>query len=172
MTPKRQILGHPFYEPERHLPEIHRRFSVQRQVILEGVHKLMPQDVIGLSVNAGKWHHDPFPNGLGKTARAGADGAFRYIRLLKIRIVGIENDRLLFLELVNEDLGMPIIPSLKHPGRILHRSLRFRIVVDLEVFGLQNLKVEIVVLHLISTEVLGVGRHYDQECPDGCRQHP
>ncbi len=46
------------------------------------------------------------------------------------------------------------VRALRHAGRVPGRLTFFRVVVDLEMFGIQNLPLEVVVLDLILTEVV------------------
>ena len=59
-----------------------------------------------------------------------------------------------------------MVPPLRHPGGGLRGDTLARVVVDIEVLGLQHLEVEGFVLHLIAAEVLGFGRRREGQPPE------
>ena len=57
------------------------------------------------------------------------------------------------LELVAQHPGQPGVGDLRHPRDVQRRRPLLRIVVDIEVLGLDDPKVEAAVLHLVASEV-------------------
>ena len=76
------------------------------------------------------------------------------VRLLEIRLRGVQDDRLPALELVVQDAGQAGVPPLGHARGVQGRRPLGRIVVDLEVLGLDDLEIEGLVLDLVLSEVL------------------
>ena len=69
------------------------------------------------------------------------------------------------LQLMIEQLGQARVPALGHARRHPGRVFLFRVVVDVEVVGLQDLEVEVLVLNLVPAEVAALCRD-----PAGQRQ--
>jgi hypothetical protein len=150
--------------------------AVEREVVLKGVHHLVPQHVARFAVGGSQRHHHALAEALREAARARPEGLLRHVRLLKVGVVGVEDDRLLVVEAVEEDLRVTLVPALGHPGRVAHRRLLHGVVVEFEVLGLQHLEVKGLVLHPVFAEVLpgGVGHSphagEDGEEKDGDRE--
>ncbi len=85
------------------------------------------------------------------------------VRLLEIGVRSVEEKRDPLLDVVPEELRELGVAPLGHPRRILHRLLFGRIEVDVEVLGLEDLPVELVVLDLVLAEDLGPGGRRDEE---------
>ena len=162
--PYRQILGHPLDEPQRQ--EERRRTSktdptVARQagdVELERVHELVPQNVVRLGQGAGKRKHDTSLQHLRHTTRRLAELSEDGIGLLEVGVAGVQDQRLATLELVIQQAADASIPALRHAAGFPDDALHLGVVVDVEVLGLEDLGIEGLVLNLVATEVLSIGR--------------
>src|SRR4029453_19153033 len=80
-------------------------------------------------------------------------------------------------QLMIEQPGEARVPALSEARRHPRRVLFFRVVIDVEVIGLQDLEVELLVLNLVATEVGTLCRcpkrnRQDDECENkkGCRE--
>ncbi len=121
------------------------------------MYQLVTQNVIGLGQRARHRQHDPALERLGHTAGGFIDLPGERRRLLEVRVIGVEDDRLPSAQLVVEDPGQPGVPALCHTSRLFDGFAGLGIVVDVKVLGLEHLKVEILVLNLVPTEILGFG---------------
>ena len=71
---------------------------------------------------------------------------------------GVEDQRLAAAQLVVQQLREPRVPALGHPRGHPRRGFLLRVEVDVEMFGLQDLEVELPVLHLVPAEIARPGR--------------
>ncbi len=102
-TSDRQILGHPLYKPQRKtLQGKALRVSPKCNVKLERVHQFVPQHMVGFLVRAGHGHYDSFLERLGHPSCTLADASLNDIGLLKVGIVGVEDERLPVVKLTQE----------------------------------------------------------------------
>ncbi len=135
----RQILRHPLHEPERRLDRASRvELSGQspcQKVELERMDQLMGQHVLEVGVRAGERQDHAALGKLRDTSRPFRDQAGQRVGLLKLRVRGVEDDRLPAFELVAEQAAQTRVCSLSHAGRVPRRLALARIVVDIEVGG-------------------------------------
>ncbi len=125
----------------------------------------MPKDVVGISVRARQRHDHAILERLGDASQALTQVTGECIRLLKIGVVGIQNDRLGPFELMLKYARESLVPPLSHTRRVLDRFALFRIEMDVVVRGLEDLEVERLILDLVPPEVLsGYG---GRECTNG-----
>ena len=153
-----EVLRHAFNEPQRHRFEVespavvrHRRGDVE----LEHVHQLMAQDVIVFGVVAGERQDHAIHERIGEAAGALSDQLRRGGGLLKVRRVRVEHDRLA-REGVIEHARQACVPALRLTADVIDHVRFAVVVVDVEVLRLQDLEVEVLPLHFVSAEVLGV----------------
>ena len=168
----REVFGHPLHHPQRQLGHAAQPASAPRlgDVVLEGVHQLVAEHVVGVVIGARQRHDDAILQRLGHTAGALADEAREGVGLLEIGMVGVQDDRLGPLELVLEGASQPLVPALGHAGGVLDGDCSLVVVVDVEVGGLHDPEIEGVVLHLVPPEVLSFdrcGQEQDRQCGDG-----
>src|SRR5690606_29406962 len=105
-------------------------------------------------------HDHAFLQRLGDTSRTFREHVLDDVRLLEVRVIGVEDQRPL-LEGELHDSREALVPPLGRPGHV-ERGERFGgVVVDVEVRRVEDLPVELLVLHLVASEVLGFG---------GCRR--
>ena len=71
-------------------------------------------------------------------------------------MVRIEQDRLPLSELPVEDPAETGIPPLGHAGHVARRSLLLGVEMQPEVRSLEDAEVELLVLDLVASEVLGI----------------
>jgi hypothetical protein len=159
-----QVLGHPLGEPEGVVQPLRRLLQPAPgapgagDVVLEGVHQLVPQHVVRLLDGAAEGLDDALLEHLrhaaGALAQVAGDGV-----LLEVRGAGVQDQRLAVLELVVQDAREPRVPPLHLPGRVARGDFLFRVEVHVEVRRPQDAEVELAVLHLVLPEVLrGRGR--------------
>jgi hypothetical protein len=135
------------------------------------VHELVADHVVGVGERAAERQHDAPSARLGDAARAFAEGATDHVGLLEVARGRVEDQWLAAAQRVIEQLGQARVPALGHARRQRHAGFFLRVVVDVEVLGLQDLEVEGLVLHLVLAEVLRrCGRtrtaQHGRECPD------
>ncbi len=167
--PERQVLGHAFHEPERriHCDQcLHAGTGVAAavDVVLELVDHLVLQHVLELGVRAGERQHRTVFEELRDAAQS-LTGGVDDVRLLEIGLRGVQDDRLAALELVMQDARQTAIRAFRHACRVERAAPLIRVVVDVEVFGLNRLEVEVLVLHLVLAEVLRsqrLGRKHEE----------
>ena len=106
---ERQVLGHAFDEPERqrlqarsYRPPLH--VGLPGHVVLERVHQLVPQHVIGLGKPARKRQDHAALGAFGHAAGALADLAVEHVGLLEVRMRGIEDELLPAAEFMFQQL--------------------------------------------------------------------
>ncbi len=154
----RQILGLTFDEPERRVDliqglQVRAGLAAREDVVLEHVHHFVGEHVLETAEVAGEREDQPLTGCFGDTAGS-FSGIAGDVVLSEVSAGREEDDRLLLAELVVEHARESRVRPLGHPGRG-HRALfLFRIVVDEEVLGLEHAPVEVLVLHLIQTEIL------------------
>ncbi len=151
----RQVLGHPFDEPERQRQGARRVAAHVRpgDVVLERVHQFVPDYVIGGRNRTGQGKNDTALVGFRDAAGALADRSLNGVRLAEVGAARIQDQRLAPVELVSEQLRQPRIPPLRHPRRHAGRVRLFGVVVDIEVIRLEDLEIEVVVLDLVGPEI-------------------
>jgi hypothetical protein len=71
-----------------------------------------------------------------------------------VRVAGVQDEGLAVLEVVDQQLRQPCVPALRHERGLVDGLALLRVVVDVEVFGLQHLEIELPVLDLVLSEVL------------------
>ncbi len=157
-APDRQVLRRALHQPQRLRAEGEaRRVLLEGDVVLERVDEFVAEDVVGLGVGPRQRHRDALLQALGHAARALADEAADGVRLLEVRVVGVEEDGLLVAERVQVGAAVALVPALGHPSGVADGLLGLGVVVDLEVLGLERPELEAVVLHLVAPEVLRLG---------------
>ena len=161
----RKILCQSFDEPQRQRLDAaagaaaSRSRAVRRDVVLEGMHKLVAENMVGLGQRAGERQHDAALHPLGDAARSLADHAADDVGLLEVRVRRIENEGLARLHLVLEDARQARIPALSHPADARGAFALVFVEINIEVVGLQHFELEIFVLDLVPSEVLRLSGH-------------
>src|SRR4029079_9105688 len=89
------------------------------------------------------------------------------VRLLEMRVAGVQDDRLAVLHLVAEQGAVASVPTIAHASDLLRRQLLFGVVIDVEMIGLEDLELQPVPLHGVAPEVLGARVRGDGEDEDG-----
>ena len=130
----------------------------RRDVELERVHQLVADHMVRVGERPAHRQNDAPAQRLGDAAGAFAELALDDVGLLEVRMRRVEHERLAAAQLVLEHFLEPGQPALGHPGGEVDPFLRARVVVDVEVLGLEHLEVEVLVLNLVAPEVLGRGR--------------
>ena len=170
---QRHVLGHPLSHPKRQRQHggeatTQRLARSAGYVELERVHHLMAKNVICLTQRSSHRQDDtPFER-LRYAACGFVDGSAQRRGLLEIRVVGIEDNRLTRLHLMVEQPCQPFVPALCHACRQLDGFALLGVVVDVEVFSLENAKIKRVVLNLVAPEILCLGRGHPRS---GHRRH-
>ena len=118
---EREVLGHTFDEPERQRVEAHQAAARRAfgDVVLEDVHELVAEHVIVVGVDAGERHDDAGAVRLRDAARAFLELLADDVRLLEVRMVGVEDQRLA-VEGVPEGVRVARVPALGHARRVVH----------------------------------------------------
>jgi hypothetical protein len=153
--PDRQVFGHALDEPQRQRQGARRAGAHVGvgDVVLEGVHQLVAEHVIGGLDWARGRQDDPPLERLRHAARPLADAAHDGVRLPEVRRAGVEDQRLAPAQLVVEDLREAGVPAFGHPGGHMGRLFLLRIEIDVEVLRLQYLEIKVPVLHLVAAEI-------------------
>ena len=174
LAAEREVLGHTFDEPERQRVEAHQSAAGRAfgDVVLEHVHELVAEHVIVVGVDAGERHDDARAVRLGDAARAFLELLADDVRLLEVRMVGVEDERLA-VERVPEGVRVARVPALRHARRVVDDQRLGRIEEVVEVIRLEDFPGEGLVLDLVAAEVLlGLGwsgRKERRERHDGRR---
>src|SRR5262249_15837676 len=105
---------------------------------------------------------DAAPQWLGNAARAFAEIALNGVGLLEVGMRGIQHERLPAAKLMGEELLETSMPALGQPRCDINAVLFGRIVIDVEMFGFQNTKIEFLVLDFVLSKVLGGGGNSGQ----------
>ena len=170
---ERQVFGHAFDEPEwqsfRAGPAGAARQLI-RDVVLKSVHQLVADDMVGVGKGPCQRQHNPPAHRFGDAARALAELSLDGVGLFKIRMRRVQNQRLPAGQCVIQSTLETGVPSLGHSRGDLDPFTLARIKIDVEMLGLQNLKIEFLVLDLVATEVLrrgGRGRPGEHEDGQG-----
>ena len=171
----RQVLGQPLDDPERQALEpllAARHRDLLGDVVLERVHELVAQHVVRVAHRLGERHDDPVLEALREPARRLREGRGRGVRLVEVRLVGIEDQRLPLVELVVEHRADAAVPALRHPPRVEDQvRVLLGVAVDVEALGLDDVPVEVLVLDLVAPEVLRLGgARQDRGQPDQQRR--
>ncbi len=111
-------------------------------VVLEGVHELVAEHVVARFDGAGKRKDDTSLVGFGDAAGALAEIALDGVGLPEVRPARVKDERLTCAQLMIEQLRKARVPTLGHPRGHLGRGLFLRVVIDVEVVGLQYLEIE------------------------------
>ena len=124
-------------------------FGPRRDVELKRVDELVADHVIGVGERTAERQDDAAPQRLGDAAGAFAELALNRVGLLEVGMRRVQHERLAAAQLVREQLLEPRVPPFRHPRRDVDPFTLVRVVVDVEVLGLQNLKIELLVLDLV-----------------------
>ena len=149
------VLGHALDHEQRQAHELREAPGPLREVVLELVDELVAEHVVGFGVGPGHRQHDALAGALRDALRALADVGD--VGLPEVRVVGVEDDRLALVELVLQDGREAVVPALGHPRHVARGLVHALVVVDVEVLGLEDPEVEVVVADLVAAEVLGLG---------------
>ena len=135
------------------------------------MHELVAEHVIVVGVDAGEGHDDACPQPLGDAARSLFDRFADDVRLLEVRMVGVEHDRL-SIEGVAEAVRVSRVPSLGEAAGVMDDQALGGIEVQVEVRRPYDPEVELLVLDLVATEILRCqrGRRSDEERTEQCVQ--
>src|SRR4029079_11512768 len=130
---------------------------------LKRVDELVANHVIGVAEGPGQRQDDAPSKVLCHTA-----GAFRqlcrdHVRLLEIRVRGVQDERLPAGQRMVEQRFEPAIPPLGKASGDVDTLALFRVKIDVEMFGLQYLKIEGTVPRLLPAEVLSARRRAEHE---------
>ena len=74
-----------------------------------------------------------------------------------MRTAGVKDQGLAPSQLVREQAGNPPVPPLRHSRGYARGGFFLRVVIDVEMIGLKDLEVELVVLDLVLAEVPALG---------------
>src|SRR5678810_225959 len=107
----------------------------------------MTEHVIVIAVDAGERHDEPVPQRFRYAARAFCELIGHRVRLLKVRLIGVDEERLSLFELARKQAAESRLPSLRHSSHVARRFLFFRIEVKPEVRSLEYPEIEVVVLN-------------------------
>src|SRR5262245_7044355 len=121
------------------------------------MHQLVTDYMIRVGDRTAEWQDDATPQWLGDAARAFAKIALNGVGLLEVGVRGVQHQRLTASKLMGEQFLETCVPALGQPRCEIDPVLPGWIVVDVEVFGFQNTKIEFLVLDLVLPEVLGGG---------------
>ena len=172
---ERQVLGHAFHEPQRWI-DGHERLhagagpAAAEHIVLELVDHLVLEHVLEFGIRPGEGEHGAVLEEFRDASQPFARGVYD-VGLLKVGLGRVQDDRLAALKLMVEDAREPGVGAFRHARRIERAGTLIRIVVDVEVFGLNGLEVETPVLHLVLTEILRVPtRRCGDEHQCHCRQ--
>ena len=116
--------------------------------------ELVTDHVIGVGERTAERQDDAAPERLGDAAGAFAQLALNGVGLLEIGVRCVEHERLAAAELVLEESLEARMPPLGQACRDVDAFLLVRVVVNVEVLGFQNLKVEFLVLNFVLSEIL------------------
>src|SRR5262249_13755220 len=89
------------------------------------------------------------------------------IGLLEVCVRCIQNERLASAQLMSKQLLEARVPPFCEPGRDIHTILLGWIVVNVEVIGFQDSKIEFLVLNFVLAEILRSGWNGKQRCEKG-----
>ena len=110
--------------------------------------------MVGVGQRSGHRQHDAPLQRFGDATGAFTDQAFDRVGLPEVGADGVEDERLPAAQLVTEEARQPVVPPLGHPRDDGRRLGLFGVVVEIEVLGLEDLKVERAVLNLVAAEIL------------------
>src|SRR5207249_8203079 len=97
--------------------------------------------------------HDAPLQRFGHTTRSLAELALNGVGLFEVRMRGVQHERLAAVQLVLKEPLEPRVPALGQPGGDVDPFALTRIEVDVEMVGLEDLKVELLILDFILSEV-------------------
>ena len=123
----------------------------------------MTDHVIGIRKRAAQGQHNASTERFGDAAGSFAELAAYRIGLLEVGMRTVEYERLAAPQSMLEDALEARVPSFGHTRGDANPFTFLGVVVDIEVLGLQDLKIEFPVLNLVAAEVLGRrgrGRHH------------
>ena len=132
------------------------------------MHQLVPQNVIVIRINPGQGQHDAILQPFGDAAGSLTDFTGQGVSLAEVGRGRVQNERLAAAELVPQQLREPRVPALGHPGRVPDGFGLLRVVIDVEVLGLQHFEVELLVQDLVAAEILRLRGGGDAEQHHAC----
>ena len=139
----------------RFAPRVARRGpGARRDIELKGMNELVADDVIGVGQRPAERQDDPPPQRFGDAARAFAELPLNRVGLFEVRMRRVEDERLASPQLMAEQALETGQPSLGHTRGDVDPFTLVWIEVDVEMLGLENLEIELLVLNLVAAEVL------------------
>src|SRR5262245_26452718 len=117
------------------------------------MHELVADDVVGIRQRTAEREDDPAPQRFGHAAGALAQLTRNDVVLLEVSVRGVQHQRLSSAQLMAEELLKPRVPSLGKTRRDVDPFALLWIEVDVEVVGLEDLKVEALVRDFVLAEV-------------------
>ena len=118
----------------------------------EDMNQLVPDDVAKIPHRTVVWNDDaPFEK-LEETADAFRDKVGRRVRLLEVKVRAVKNERDAIEDVMIELLLEHAITLFGKVCTALREILHLRIIIDVEVFGLEDMPIEISILDFIAAE--------------------
>jgi hypothetical protein len=118
------------------------------------VYQLVADHVVGVRERTCKRQHNAPTQSFGHTAGALADLAANDVGLLELDVGAIQDEWLAAAKLVPQQAFEPHPPTLGHAGSDLNTGPLAWIEIDVEVFSLEDLEVQVAILNLVPPEVL------------------
>ncbi len=114
----------------------------------------MPDHMVGFRKRPQeRQYYAPFHE-FGHTLSSLVHGSAEGVGLPEVRVGSVEDQGLAATELMVKEPGEPLVPTLSHQGR--HFNIDTRIVVNVEMFGLEHLEIKVLILDPVATEILGL----------------
>jgi hypothetical protein len=118
------------------------------------MHELMADDVIGVGQGTAKRQNDPAFQRLGDAAGTFPKLPLNRVGLLEVRMRGVQDEWLASAELMAKQALETGQPSLGHTRSDVDPFTLVWVEVNVEMFGLEDLKIQLLVLNLVAAEVL------------------
>ena len=166
-----EVFRQAFHHPKGDVAQVlqFRPLAAEDHIVLEGVDQLVAEHVVRLLVGMCYGQHHPVLEGFGYPARSGADGPLDGVRLLKIRVVGVDDHRVLEIDRIPQHQLVDAVPFFRVIQEILQPFGIINVGVELKVRAFVHLEVKVVVMGLIAAEAAGLCRHKDGK--EQCQKH-
>jgi hypothetical protein len=119
--------------------------------------------VVGLLIGHRDGEHDAVAQAFGDAAGAHADIALDDVGLLETRVVVVEHDRIFLRKRVAQDGLVHGVPEFGVGSEAFQHLGVVKVFVDLEMFGLHDFKIEVLVPGFVAAEIL-------RRCGGGSKQ--
>src|SRR5690606_19377789 len=136
--------------------------SFYQHPILKGMDQLVTQNMSSLLIDLHDRHHDTLFKSFCNTACPNTDLTGNSSGLLEFRMVVIKDNWVFSRKGILEYLLMQFIPHFRFLRKPIHHGIILQIIINIEMWGIINLEIKLLIPHLILPKILSFGFPWHQ----------